>query len=46
MYGDFYSTNMYIKRFLEWIGLKERLHKKLMKAPYVNEGEICQNLAN
>jgi mRNA interferase MazF len=31
---------MYIKKFLEWIGLKERLHEKISKAPYVNEGEI------
>ncbi len=31
---------MHIKRFLEWIGLKERLHAKIQKAPYVNEGEI------
>ena len=31
---------MYIKRFLEWIGLKERLHNKLPKAPYVSEGDI------
>jgi mRNA interferase MazF len=31
---------MYVKRFLEWIGLKERLHSKLSRAPYVNEGEI------
>jgi mRNA interferase MazF len=31
---------MHIKRFLEWIGLKERLHGKICKAPYVNEGEI------
>ena len=32
--------SMYIKRFLEWIGLKERLHNKLPKAPCVKEGEI------
>ncbi len=31
---------MYVKRFLEWIGLKEKLHKKLSKAPCVSEGEI------
>ena len=31
---------MYIKRFLEWIGLKERMHSKICKAPYVSEGEI------
>ncbi len=33
-------VNMHIKKFLEWIGLKERLHVKICKAPYVNEGEI------
>jgi len=31
---------MYIKRFLEWVGLKERLHSKICKAPYVSEGEV------
>jgi mRNA-degrading endonuclease toxin of MazEF toxin-antitoxin module len=31
---------MYIKRFLEWIGLKESLDSKLPRAPYVFEGEI------
>lgn len=31
---------MHIKRFLEWIGLKKKLHNKISKAPYVNEGEI------
>ncbi len=31
---------MYIKRFLEWIGLKERLHGKTPNVPYVKEGEI------
>jgi len=31
---------MYIKRFLEWIGLKEKLHSKDCKPPYVNEGDI------
>lgn len=37
---DFIMLRMYIKRFFEWICLKERLHGKLSKAPYVNEGEI------
>ncbi|MBT4384199.1 type II toxin-antitoxin system PemK/MazF family toxin [Candidatus Peregrinibacteria bacterium] len=31
---------MYIKRFLEWIGLKEKLNLKFCKPPYVNEGDI------
>lgn len=31
---------MYIKHFLEWIGLKERLHSKNSKPPYVNEGDV------
>ena len=31
---------MYIKRFLEWINLKEKLHSKIISAPYVNEGEM------
>lgn len=31
---------MYIKKFLEWIGLKQKLHAKSHKPPYVNEGEI------
>ena len=31
---------MHIKRFLEWIGLKEKLDAKLSKAPYVSEGDI------
>jgi mRNA interferase MazF len=31
---------MYIKRFLEWIGLKERLELMISRAPFVNEGEI------
>lgn len=31
---------MYIKRFLEWIGLKERLHEKTSQPPFVNEGDI------
>jgi mRNA interferase MazF len=29
-----------IKRFLEWIGLKERLHQKTSKAPFVSDGDI------
>ena len=33
-------TNGIIKRFLEWIGLKERLHKKQSIPPFFKEGEI------
>jgi len=35
-----YTSFMYIKRFLEWIGLKEKLHAKHSNPPYVNEGDI------
>lgn len=31
---------MYIKRFFEWIGLKEKLHLISFQPPYVNEGDI------
>lgn len=31
---------MYIKRFLEWIGLKEDVHSRKHKAPHVSEGDI------
>lgn len=31
---------MHIKRFLAWIGVKERLDSKISAAPFVNEGEI------
>jgi len=31
---------MGIKRFIEWIGLKEKLHAKNYAAPHVREGEI------
>lgn len=31
---------MFIKRFAEWIGLKEKLHKKQHEAPHISEGEI------
>jgi mRNA interferase MazF len=31
---------MYIKRFLEWIGLKEKLDTLCFNPPYVNEGDI------
>lgn len=31
---------MHIKRFLEWIGLKEKLDSKESKPPYLNEGDI------
>ncbi len=40
LFSDFSPTLMHVKRFLEWIGLKERLDSKISKAPYVNEGEI------
>jgi len=29
-----------IKRFLEWIGLKEKLHGAIHKPPFFKEGEI------
>lgn len=29
-----------MKRFLEWIGLKEELHTKTHKPPFVSEGDI------
>lgn len=32
--------NMIIKRFAEWIGLKERLHNTEHKPPLVSEGDI------
>lgn len=31
---------MHIKRFLEWIGIKEKLHSIIHKPPYVSAGEI------
>ncbi len=31
---------MYVKRFLEWIGLKQNLDALHFKPPYVNEGDI------
>ena len=31
---------MFIKRFAEWIVLKEKLHDKQHEAPFVSEGEI------
>ncbi len=31
---------MHVKRFLEWIGLKEKLHSIIHKPPFVSEGEI------
>lgn len=31
---------MFIKRFAEWLALKEKLHEKQHKAPLVSEGEI------
>ena len=38
--SPFIIYRMYVKRFLEWIGLKERLHNKLPQAPHVSEGDI------
>ncbi|OHA67970.1 MAG: hypothetical protein A3C82_02920 [Candidatus Wildermuthbacteria bacterium RIFCSPHIGHO2_02_FULL_47_12] len=32
--------NLIIKRFLEWIGLKERLHNQAHKPPLVSEGDL------
>ncbi|MFA6392777.1 MAG: type II toxin-antitoxin system PemK/MazF family toxin [Candidatus Paceibacterota bacterium] len=29
-----------IKKFLEWIGLKEKLHNKESRPPFVSEGDI------
>lgn len=31
---------MHVKRFLEWIGLKEKLDSKISTAPFVSEGEV------
>ena len=31
---------MHIKKFLQWIGLKERLDAKISTAPFISEGEI------
>lgn len=31
---------MHIKRFLEWIGLKEKLHTSSQAIPHVSEGQI------
>lgn len=31
---------MHVKRFLEWIGLKEKIHRSKQKVPYVSEGQI------
>lgn len=31
---------MHLKRFLEWIGLKEKLHGRVQTIPHVNEGEV------
>ncbi|MBU0982051.1 type II toxin-antitoxin system PemK/MazF family toxin [Patescibacteria group bacterium] len=31
---------MHVKRFLEWIGLKDSLHSKECKSPFVNEGDL------
>jgi len=34
------NMNALIKRFAEWIGLKERLHNQAHKPPLVSEGDI------
>lgn len=34
------QKNIIIKKFLEWISLKEKLHKKESKPPFVSEGDI------
>ena len=34
------KAKTYVKRFLEWIDLKERLHNAIHKPPLVSEGEI------
>lgn len=31
---------MHVKGFLEWIGMKEKLHSIIHKPPFVSEGEI------
>tara|TARA_Y100000310_G_C20488990_1_gene718212 strand:- start:141 stop:533 length:393 start_codon:yes stop_codon:yes gene_type:complete len=31
---------MFIKRFTQWIGLKEKLHQQQHEAPHVSEGDI------
>ena len=31
---------MFIKRFVDWFSLKESLHLKNSKPPYVNEGDV------
>ena len=35
-----YYSFMHLKRFFEWIGLKERLDSRIMAAPHVSEGEL------
>lgn len=35
-----YSSFMHLKRFFEWIHLKERLDSKISAAPFVSEGEV------
>jgi len=34
------KNKTFIKRFLEWIGVKEKIHFKNIKPPYFKEGEI------
>lgn len=31
---------MHIKRFLEWIAFKEKLHSIIRKPPFVSQGEL------
>ena len=38
--SECYTQQMHIKRFLEWIGLKERLHNTDHKAPFVSERDM------
>ncbi len=40
MKKDFGKQNTNIKRFLEWIGLKERLHGGEHRPPLVSQGDI------
>lgn len=37
---DILYENPMIKRFLEWIQFKEKLHEKKVQIPYVSEGDI------
>lgn len=35
-----YNCCMFVKKFSQWIGLKEKLHNQQHKPPHVSEGEI------